>query len=121
MKEVFRHENLEVWQKAIEVANAIYRVSRSFPDDERYGITSQVRRAAVSIASNIAEGSGRRTKKDFSRCIEIAYGSALETVSHLRISHDQGFLTAERYQALRGQIATLCRMLSGLKSSLDPR
>jgi len=91
-EETFRHENLEVWQLAVRFANQVYRESRTFPPEERYGLALQLRRAAVSVASNIAEGCGRRTKKDFARSIEIAYGSTLEAMTQLVVARDQGFL-----------------------------
>ncbi len=69
----FRFYDLDVWRKAIDDANNIYDVTARFPDDERFGLTSQLRRASVSISSNIAEGSGRSTNRDFARFVEIAY------------------------------------------------
>ena len=68
----FRFYDLDVWRKAIDYADSIYDVTAEFPDDERFGLTSQLRRAAVSISSNIAEGSGRSSNRDFGRFIEIA-------------------------------------------------
>jgi four helix bundle protein len=78
---VFRFEKLEVWQNAIEFAGRVYDFTRPFPADERFGLTSQMRRAAVSISSNIAEGSSRNSDVDFRRFLEIAYGSLMEVVS----------------------------------------
>ena len=90
---MFRFEKLDVWQLAIEFSDQIYIATREFPADERFGLTNQLRRAAVSIAANIAEGSGRSSDRDFVRFIEIAYGSLMETVSHLRIAERQKFLS----------------------------
>ena len=72
---MFRFEKLDVWQKAVNFANDVYEVTRTFPSEERFGLTSQIRRASVSISSNIAEGSGRSSNKDFARFVEIAYSS----------------------------------------------
>lgn len=83
---MFGFEQLEVWQKAIEFANRVYDITQSFPSDERFGLTSQMRRAAVSIPSNIAEGTSRGSNRDFARFVEIAYGSLMETVSHAHIA-----------------------------------
>ena len=83
---MFGFEKLEVWQEGIVFADEVYRATRDFPGDERFGLTSQLRRSAVSVAANIAEGSGRGSRKDFTRFVEIAFGSLMETVSHLAIA-----------------------------------
>ena len=90
---MFGFERLEVWHKAVEYAGTIYDVTRTFPEDERFGLTSQLRRSSVSISSNIAEGSSRSSRVDFNRFIEIAYGSLLESVSELRIAQKQKFIS----------------------------
>ena len=77
---MFRFEKLDVWQKSVEFADRVYAVTKSFPSDERFGLTSQMRRAAVSISSNIAEGSGGSSDKDFAHFLEIAYGSSTLSV-----------------------------------------
>lgn len=97
---MFRFEKLEVWQKAIIFADRIYAVTRSFPEDERFGLMSQMRRAAVSVSSNIAEGSGHSSDKDFARFVEIAYGSLMEVVSQLRLSLRQSFLKENDHNEL---------------------
>jgi four helix bundle protein len=74
---MFRFEKLDVWQRSIEFASRIYEATRSFPADERFGLTNQMRRAGVSISSNIAEGSGRVSDVDFARFVEIAYASLM--------------------------------------------
>jgi four helix bundle protein len=116
---VFGFEKLEVWQKAIELADNVYAVTRRFPDDERFGLTSQLRRAAVSVAANIAEGSGRSSKKDFARFVEIAYGSLMEVVSHLAIATRQRMMGEDEYEGLYKKVEQLVRMLSGLRNSLS--
>ena len=79
---MFSFERLVVWQKAIEYADFVYKITKDFPADERFGLTSQLRRSAVSISANIAEGSSRSSRADMSRFIEIAYGSLLESVTN---------------------------------------
>ena len=115
---MFRFEKLDVWQKAVDFADRIYSVTRQFPSDERFGLTSQMRRASVSISSNIAEGSGRSSNKDFVRFVEIAYGSVMEVVSQLQIAFRQSFVAAEARDELYKNAEELARMLSGLKASL---
>ena len=78
---MFNFEKLEVWQKAIDFADLVYRETQSFPAEERFGLTNQMRRAAVSVSSNIAEGCSRISKGDFARFVEIATGSVFEVVS----------------------------------------
>jgi four helix bundle protein len=114
---MFRFEKLDVWQLAIEFSDEIYSATRTFPNDERFGLTNQLRRAAVSIAANIAEGSGRFSDRDFVRFIEIAYGSLMETVSHLKIAQRQSFITDEPTESLLAIADRLARMLSGLRKS----
>jgi len=115
---MFPFEKLEVWQKAIDFADRVYRLSRAFPDDERFGLTSQMRRAAVSIASNIAEGSARYSRDDFARFIEIAMGSLFEVVTQATIGRRQGFLSESDHRQLYEAAETQGRMLSGLRRSL---
>ena len=117
---MFNFEKLEVWHKAIAFADSVYSVTRSYPGDERFGLTNQMRRAAVSISSNIAEGTSRASKNDFARFLEIATGSVFEIVSQSVISKNQGFLSAENYQRLYAAAEEQSRMLSGLKKSLFP-
>ena len=90
---MFNFEKLEVWQEAIGFADLVYQLTQKFPDAERYGLTSQMRRAAVSISSNLAEGSSRSSRTDFSRFVEIATGSLFETISQVMIAKRQGFLS----------------------------
>ena len=114
---MFRFEKLEVWQRAVEFADCVYEMTREFPDDERFGLTSQMRRAAVSISSNIAEGSGRMSDRDFAHFIEIAYGPLMEVVSQARIAAHQSFLQTDMHDHLYQRGEELARMLSGLKNS----
>ena len=116
---MFGFEKLDVWQLAIEYSDDVYRTTRTFPNDERFGLTNQLRRASVSIASNIAEGSGRGSGKDFARFIEIAFGSLLETVSQFTIAKRQGFIEQPDYARLYTTAERLGRMMSGLKNSIQ--
>jgi four helix bundle protein len=118
---MFNFEKLQVWQEAIGFADSVYRITRAFPGDERFGLTSQMRRAAVSISSNIAEGSSRASRSDFARFLEIATGSLFEVVSQCFISRRQGLLAEDDFQELYTTAGKQGRMLSGLrKSLLDP-
>ena len=115
----FNFEKLDVWREAIQFANLIYQLTSKFPVQERFGLTNQMRRAAVSISSNLAEGSSRMSRVDFARFVEIATGSLFEVVSQTKISRDQQFLTQSDYECILTSAEKQCRMLSGLRRSLD--
>src|SRR6478609_6035097 len=112
---MFNFEKLDVWNEAIAFADLIYSITRHFPDDERFGLTSQMRRAAVSISSNIAEGSSRISSSDFARFVEIATGSVFEVVSQASIGLRQSLITQEQYRAIYSAADEQSRMLSGLR------
>jgi four helix bundle protein len=116
---MFNFEKLEVWQKAIALADVIYTETRKFPADERFGLTNQMRRSVVSVSSNIAEGSSRSSKADFGRFIEIGTGSIFELVSQSFIARRQDFLSQENFQTIYSGADEIGRMLSGLRASLD--
>lgn len=113
MKE-FSFENLKVWQKATDFIIEIYTITESFPDEEKYGLTSQIRRASVSIASNIAEGSSRSTKKDKARFYTIAYSTAIEVLNQLVIANRLKMLNHVDYYDLRNDLEEITRMLNAL-------
>ena len=115
---MFNFEKLDVWNEAIAFADMIYSVSRHFPDDERFGLTTQMRRAAVSISSNLAEGSSRVSRADFGRFVEIATGSLFEVVSQTTIGKRQGFISEIDYAAVYAAAEKQSKMLSGLRKSL---
>jgi four helix bundle protein len=115
---MFNFEMLDVWHKAIAFADLVYSATRNFPADERFGLTNQMRRAAVSISSNIAEGTSRVSKVDFARFVEIATGSVFEVVSQSFIGKSQGFLNEEQFQQIYVMAEEQGRMLSGLRKSL---
>ena len=105
---MFNFEKLDVWQKAIDFADLVYKHTRRFPADERFGLTNQMRRAAVSISSNIAEGTSRMSQSDFRRFIEIATGSVFE-------------VTSQAFRALYASAEEVGRMLNGLRKSLTSK
>jgi len=115
---MFNFEKLDVWQKAIDFADLIYKETRMFPPEERFGLTNQLRRAAVSISSNIAEGSSRSSKTDFARFAEIAAGSVFEVVSQGFIARRQNFFGEDQFRKIYADAEELSRMLSGLRRSL---
>ena len=114
-----KYKELKVWQKSVELATNVYQLTRNFPSDERFGLTSQINRSVVSIASNIAEGSGRGSKKDFSRFLSIAYGSSYELETQMIISNNLNFLTHENYKRITSSIEEVQKMLFGLQRSLS--
>jgi four helix bundle protein len=114
---MFNFEKLDVWQKAIDFANLVYNETRAFPAEEGLVLTNQVRRA-VSISSNIAEGSSRSSKSDFARFLEIAAGSVFEVVSQAFIAQHQGFWSDVQFRRIYNNAEELSRMLSGLRKSL---
>ena len=107
---MFNFEKLDVWQKAIDFANLVYNETRAFPN--------QLRRAAVSISSNIAEGSSRSSNSDFARFLEIAAGSVFEVVSQAFIAQHQGFWSDVQFRRIYNDAEELSRMLSDLRKSL---
>ena len=116
---MFPFEKLEVWHKALEFADSIYRLTKSFPDDERFGLSSQMRRAAVSVAYNIAEGSARYSRNDFAHFIEIATGSLFEVVTQTAIGRrDKDISSEAQYSELYAFAEEHGKMLSGLRRSL---
>ncbi len=115
---MFNFEKLEVWRKSVDFAHLVYRLTQAFPVEERFGITNQMRRASVSISSNIAEGTSRSSKLDYSRFVELAAGSLYEVVSQAHIAARQAYLSDENFQSIHASAEELSRMLSGLKSYL---
>jgi four helix bundle protein len=106
--------NLKVWEKAHAVTLDVYSASRSFPKDELYGLTSQMRRASASIGANIAEGSCRKGDIEFGRFLQIAIGSASELEYHLLLAHDLRILAGTDYERVSGGVVEVKRMLASL-------
>lgn len=114
----FRFEKLTVWQSARRLSGEIYAVTQSFPKEEMFGLTSQIRRAAVSIVANIAEGSGRNSDADFAHFLEIAYGSSMELAALLYVAGDAGRLPIDARDVLLGLVGEVSAQLTALNRSL---
>lgn len=110
--------DLGVWRKGREIASAVYEVTRSFPPEEVFGISNQMRRSAISIASNIAEGFNRRGSREFQRFVSVALGSCAELRSLVVIAEDQNFLPSSKARELEKQLLMEERMLGALQRSL---
>lgn len=110
--------DLQVWQKAHQLTLAVYRRTATFPPDERYGLTTQLRRASASIAANLAEGCGRNGDAELARYCSIAMGSASELEYHLLLAHDLKLLKATDYTELAHHTTEVKRMLTGLIQKL---
>ncbi len=113
----YAFEKLEVWQKSRLLVKEVYQATKHFPTEERFGLTSQLRRAAVSVSSNIAEGSTRWGKRDKARFYEIAYGSLIEVMNQLMLSADLEFINEDELDKLRPKIDEIARMLDALYKS----
>jgi four helix bundle protein len=111
--------NLTVWRKSHELALEVYRSTQRFPSEERYGLVSQLRRAAISIPTNIAEGSKRKHPRDYARFLNISEGSASELEYLLLVSQDLGYLAANTAEGLIGQAVEAQRMLNGLRLRVE--
>ncbi|PKF75566.1 four helix bundle protein [Chryseobacterium sp. PMSZPI] len=112
-------KELLVWQKSIDFVTEMYRITKTFPKTEIYGLISQIRKSAVSIPSNIAEGNSRRSKPDYLQFLKIARGSCAEVETQLIISKNLGFLNEDDYLKLNERIIGISKMLNGLINSLQ--
>lgn len=112
------HENLEVWKRAIDFVVLIYESTKDFPPDERFGLTSQLRRAAVSIPANIAEGAARKSNKEFLQFLSISQDSTSEVETELLIAKKIGYLNGNKYLLLKDEADNIGRMMIGLASHL---
>ncbi|MBA5628237.1 four helix bundle protein [Moheibacter lacus] len=112
-------KELKVWQKAIDLVTETYMVTKSFPKDEIFGLVSQIRRCVVSIPSNIAEGCGRKSKKDFANFLGVALGSSFEFETQIIISKNIGYLSDEQFLYLESEIQHIQNMVIKLQSSLE--
>jgi four helix bundle protein len=115
------YRDLEVWRRSIDLVEMVYRLSARFPVEERFGLTSQVRRAAVSVAANIAEGVEREGTREFLQFLGISSGSLAETETLLILTERLGLVSAPDSSPLLEQAATMGRMLNGLKRSLPSK
>ena len=113
------YKELNVWQKSYALCLHIYKITKGFPKDEIYGLTSQIRRSAVSIPSNIAEGYGGKTTLEYVRFLYIAYGSVCELETQTMISGDLSYMEKESLGKLKGEVGDIERMLKALIKSLE--
>lgn len=115
------YRELIVWQKAMELVKLVYDLTRKFPKEELFGLTSQIRKAVVSVPSNIAEGQGRRSTKEFLRHLSIAYGSLLETETQTIVAEMQNYISSEESSEVLQKAAEVGRLTSGLVNSLEEK
>jgi four helix bundle protein len=113
-----KYSDLVVWQKAMSLVTEIYKISATFPSEERFGLSSQARRAAVSIPSNIAEGHGRKATGAYLNHLSIAYGSLMELETQIQIAARLDFITTDSSSRLLTQMDEIGKMLTGLRKSL---
>jgi four helix bundle protein len=118
---VTHYRELEVWQVAMDLAAQCYQVTKAFPKDELFGMTSQIRRAATSIPANIAEGQGRQHTKEFVQFLSVARGSLSELETHLILCQRVGLLKPQQLDLLMAMTDRISRMLSGLRKALENR
>jgi four helix bundle protein len=113
-----RYKDLKFWQKSREFCKNVYQITSSFPESEKFSLTSQLRRAAVSIPSNIAEGCSRKSNKDFSRFLTIALGSCYEIETQLLISNDLGFISEMELKKSLKKLDSIIKMMSKFNATL---
>ncbi|WP_292069555.1 four helix bundle protein [Brevundimonas sp. UBA7534] len=121
MTDLRTHRDLDVWKLSIDWVEAVYQCSAGWPSDERFGLIGQVRRAAVSVAANIAEGAGRKGTGEFIQFIGVARGSLAEVETHLLIAGRLNYLTPDQLQPLLADMERIGRMLSTLAARLKQR
>lgn len=109
---------LRVWQRAVDLATKIYEKTKTLPKTERYGLTSQMRRCSVSISSNIAEGAGRRSNKEFKHFLDVATGSCYELETQLIISKNLDYLKEESFKSLKAELIKIEKMIYNLIASI---
>ncbi len=117
MSDTYKH--LEIWKESISLAEDVYSLTKKYPKDELFNFVSQLRRASISIPSNIAEGSSRRSKKDYSRFIEIATGSLYEVESLLELSKNLGFIETSAYDKMTAKITLIANKLGAFRRYLN--
>jgi four helix bundle protein len=112
------YQELKIWQEGRKLVKSIYLMTANFPKEEIYGLTSQIRRAAISIPSNIAEGTGRNSDKEFQRFLDYAMGSLFELETQIILSHDLNYITLEEFEIVHLEVKSLIRMIVKFKSIL---
>jgi four helix bundle protein len=113
------YDKLIVWQKSVDLVEAVYRATKTFPDGEKFGLVSQMRRSAVSIPSNIAEGQGRKTRKELRQFLSIAFGSSSELETQFIISYRLEFIGKVEYDSLIALLTEIRKMLNAMIASLS--
>ena len=119
MRTMHNFKKLKIWSESIELVTESYRLTRTFPDFEKFGLVSQMNRSAVSIPSNIAEGSSRGTNRHFNKYLEDSLGSAFEWETQLIIAFNESYLSAEEFKNLEQKIKQIQKMISSFQSGLD--
>jgi four helix bundle protein len=115
------YKELKVWQKSYQLCLEVYKITRTFPIEEKYGLTSQIRRPAVLVPSNIAEGYGRKTTPEYIRSLYVAYGSNCELETQILLSYDLGYIKAENIKKIQNDIGEIERMMKALIKSLESK
>lgn len=112
-------KNLKVWQKSVDLAVKVYELTKSFPAEERFGITSQKRRSSVSIPSNIAEGTARNSSKAFSNCLDISLGESFELETQAIIANRVGIISEEQFSQFNDEVSEVQKMIIGFKTTIE--
>jgi len=112
---IYSFEKLKVWQKSRSLVSEIYKITDKFPKDEKYSLTDQIRRSAISVPANLAEGSARLSKKDKAHFTQISYSSLMELLSHFCIALDLNFITEEIFNEIRDKISEISNLLNSLR------
>ncbi|ASK32036.1 four helix bundle protein [Chryseobacterium sp. T16E-39] len=115
----FYFEKLEVWQNARKLVKEVYLITQSFPENEKFGITNQIRRASTSITANIAEGLSRKSNKDKSRFLNVAFGSTIEVINFLILLNDLSFLNDTDYKSLREKSEHISNQINSLYKTIN--
>lgn len=116
MSYTYSFEKLEVWKESKELCISIYKLTENFPENEKFGLVSQLRRASISVSSNIAEGSGRNSNKDKAHFTNIAFSSAIEVLNQIIISQELSFIKNEDYIIIRSKIESITNKLNSLRN-----
>lgn len=119
LKEMRDFHNLQIWKRSHELTKHIYFATKSFPKEELFGLTSQIRRAVSSIPTNIAEGCGRGSNADFARFLQISVGSASEVEYQLLLTHELGYMNIDNYQEFSQEVVEIRKMIIKLMKSLE--
>jgi len=117
-RHLYGFEKLEIWKDSRKFVNMIYEISKDFPYHESRGMTSQIRRSAVSVMANIAEGASRFSKKDFAHYLQISYSSLMEVLSHSYIAHDRHYFDKEKLEIIKTKIYMISNKINALHKSL---